>query len=182
MLFSGCATHITTDVTHNPAPAEKLSAFSAFELEPVTLASAYVGKGKNDKALLKIQENVAARMTPLIKSWNDAGAGVSPKRTLVIRPQVTEFKFINGSARFWVGPMAGSSAVVLKATISEKESGRVLATPTFYARAEAWGGAFTFGATDNVMLVRIAGRLSDYLAANYAAAVGGPSGFEPDKS
>jgi hypothetical protein len=28
----------------------------------------------------------------------------------------------------------------------------------------------------------ICGRLSDYLVANYAAAVEGPSGFEPDKS
>jgi hypothetical protein len=41
------------------------------------------------------------------------------------------------------------------------------------------GGAWTFGSTDNAMLVRIANRLTDYLAANYASPVGGPTGAEP---
>jgi hypothetical protein len=77
--------------------------------------------------------------------------------------------------------MAGSSAVLMTARITEKETGRVVATPLFYARAEAWGGAFTFGVTDNLMLLRIADRLCDYLLANYTEAVGGVTGQDPEK-
>jgi hypothetical protein len=41
------------------------------------------------------------------------------------------------------------------------------------------GGAFTFGVTDNIMLTRIAGRLTDYLIGNYEHAVGGGTGVNP---
>lgn len=181
LCLSGCVTHIATDVTQNPPPAEKLSAFSAYELRPVTLAAPYVGKGNNDKACIKIQENLSLKGGQLVASWTAAGANVSPKRTLVIEPEITEIKFINGGARFWVGAIAGSSAVVMRARLFEKETGREIATPVFYARANAWGGAFSFGATDNVMLTRIAGRLVEYLSLNYGTAIGGPSGWEPQK-
>jgi hypothetical protein len=102
-------------------------------------------------------------------------------RTLVIKPVISEVKFISGGKRFWAGALAGSSAVILDVTFTEKETGKLIAKPTFYARAAAMGGAWSIGSTDNVMLVRIAGRLTDYLAANYAAAVGGPSGANPGK-
>ena len=57
----------------------------------------------------------------------------------------------------------------------------MIASPLFFARAAAIGGRWTFGVTDNLMLVRIADRFTDYLAANYATAVGGPTGAEPRK-
>lgn len=67
---------------------------------------------------------------------------------------------------------------MLRARIYEKETGKTIATPEFYARAAAMGGAWTFGTTDNLMLTRIAARLTDYLKANYDRAVGGPSGVD----
>jgi hypothetical protein len=115
---------------------------------------------------------------PLIDGWRQAAPVASKPRTLVITPLITEIKFISGGSRFWAGSLAGSSAVILKVTITEKETGKVIATPIFYAKAAAMGGAWTFGATDNIMLVRIANRLTDYLAANYASAVGGPTGVD----
>jgi len=57
----------------------------------------------------------------------------------------------------------------------------VIASPLFFARAAAMGGRWTFGVTDNLMLTRVADRFTDYLAANYATAVGGPTGAEPRK-
>jgi uncharacterized protein YceK len=181
-LLGGCATHITTDIAQNPAPAEKFSAFTKFEMTKVKLAPGYAGQKANERALVKLQENVSQKMDPVLKGWNANGATATPVRTLVIETVVTEMKFINGNARFWVGPMAGSSAVILQVKITEKETGRIIATPMFFSRADAWGGTFTIGATDNIMLVRIAGRLTDYLTANYASAVGGPTGAEPAHS
>ena len=77
------------------------------------------------------------------------------------------------------GAIAGSSAVIIRVTISEKETGRVIATPEFFARAAAMSGSHSFGAADNVMLIRVAGRLTDYLRVNYSAAIGGPTGADP---
>jgi hypothetical protein len=181
LLFTGCVTRIGTDITMNPPPAEKFAAFNRFEMEKITLVAPYAGQAANERAVAKIQENVDLKAAPQLQGWNNAGAGVTPARTLVFTPVVTEIKFISGGARFWAGAMAGSSAVIMKVTITEKETGRVIATPMFYARAAAMGGAWTFGSTDNLMLVRIAGRFTDYLAANYAAATGGRTGAEiPD--
>lgn len=178
-LLGGCVTKIKTDVTQNPPPAEKFASFTRFEMVNLTLVPPYTGQQANERALVKIQENVSAKANPLLASWNSAGASVIPARTLVITPVVTEIKFISGGSRFWAGALAGSSAVILTAKFTDKETGREIAAPMFYARAAAMGGAYSFGATDNVMLVRIAGRLTDYLAANYAAPVGGPTGAEP---
>jgi hypothetical protein len=181
LWLTGCVTRITTDVTQNPPPAEKFSAFTHVELAKIELVAPYAGQEANERALIKIQENVSHKADPLVQGWNDAGAGVTPVRTLVITPVITEIKFIGGGTRFWVGAMAGSSAVILKVTFTEKETGKVIATPMFFARAAAMGGAWTFGSTDNLMLVRVAGRLTDYLSANYASAVGGRTGADlPD--
>jgi hypothetical protein len=178
-LLSGCATHISTTITQNPPPAEKFSAFNRFELAKIVLAPQYAGESANERALAKIQENLSIKMAPILEKWNANGASGSPSRTLLIVPTVTDIKFINGTARFWAGPLAGSSAVIMNARITEKETGKVIATPVFYARAEAWGGSLTIGATDNLMLPRIANRLSDYILANYNSTVGGITGLEP---
>jgi hypothetical protein len=175
VFLSGCATHITTTVVNNPAPAEKFSDFKQFELTKIALVAPYAGQDANEAALKKIQEHLSNRMDPVIAKWNEAGSNGS--RTLLIEPTITEIKFINGAARFWAGAMSGDSAVILKAKITDKQSGNVIATPEFYAKANAMGGAWSMGGSDNAMLERIANRLADYLIANYPAAVGGASGL-----
>lgn len=180
-LLSGCVTHISTDVIQNPPPAEKFSNFTRFEMNRITLAQPYVGPDANEKALKKIQEDTDEKMTPVLAQWNAAVASGPTARTLLIEPVITEVKFINATARVWAGPIAGSSAVLLKAKITEKETGKTIAEPIFYSRGAAWGGTFTFGVTDNLMLLRIAERLSGYLIANYSQAVGGPTGADQPK-
>jgi hypothetical protein len=179
LFFSGCVTHITSDVYQNPPPAEKLSDFNRFELKPVRLLPPYAGQEANEAALVKIQQNIDLKMKPALEAWNAAAVSTTPVRTLLIEPIIPEIKFISGGNRFWGGALAGSSAVKLNVRLTVKETEKVVASPEFYARAAAMGGAYTFGGTDNAMLVRIAKRLSDYLVANYQNAVGGPSGAEP---
>ncbi len=178
LFLTGCATQIKTSVTTNPPPSEPLSNFTTFEMKPITLAPAYADNDTNKKALAKIQEYLTAGTSPVFISWNQVGATkAGDKRTLMIEPVVTEIKFIGGAARFWVGAMAGSSAVVMRATLTDKETGKIIATPEFYADAKAMSGAWSMGGADNYMLERIAGKLRDYLSANYAATVGGSSGM-----
>ena len=177
LLLGACATNIRSSVQTNPPPGEAFSNFTAFEMKPATLAPAFARRASNKNALARIQENLSDAMTPVLRDWNQAGAAKGgTARTLVIEPVVTQIKFVGTSGRFRAGSMAGSSAVIMDMNISEKETGEVIATPEFYAKASAWGGSFTLGATDNMMLSRIAQQVKNYLTANYAAAVGGPSG------
>jgi len=182
LAVSGCVTHINTDVTQNPPPTEKLSNFTHFELEPLVLAPAYQSSDANHKAMAKIQQNLSQRMDPVIVKWNQTGdqAG-GPRRTLVIEPQIDEIKFLNATVRVWTGALSGSSAVLMHVRMVEKDNGREIAAPLFYARAAAMSGAWTFGVMDNVMLVRITDTISDYLQNNYLQAVGGPTGQDPKK-
>lgn len=182
IVAGGCATQIKSEITQNPPPAEKFSNFTRFEMPKIALVAPYAGQEANEKALVKIQENVSLKMTPALAAWNSSGeTGGRPVRTLLIETTIPEIKFINATSRVWAGAMAGSSAVILRARISEKETGKVVAEPEFYARAAAMSGAYSIGGADNAMLVRIANRLTDYLLANYPQAVGGPSGAVPAK-
>jgi hypothetical protein len=144
LLTAGCATHIAPRELTNPPPSEPFSAFNRFELLPVRLATTQQVKAA---AVRKIQENLDLRLKEKIGEWNS-------------RP-VT-------------GPMAGSSAIVLRVSFVEKENHRLIADPEFFARAEAWVGAWSIGATDNVMLIRIANSVAVYVLNNYDRAVGGP--------
>lgn len=181
LFAGGCATQIKTDVTQNPPPTEKFANFTRFEMPKIALVPPYAGQEANERALVKIQENVDLRMKPALQTWNTSAAPGAPARTLLVEATIPEIKFINATARVFAGAMAGSSAVILRAKITEKETGKVIAEPIFYARAAAMGGAYSMGGTDNAMLVRIANRLSDYLLANYSQAVGGITGAEPAK-
>lgn len=178
LLLTSCVTKIAPTLIQNPPPAEKLSAFTHFELHSISLVAPYAGQEANERALKKIQENFSLRAEPLIRSWNEGGASSAAPRTLVIKPVISEIKFISGGARVWAGAFAGSSAVIAHIELIDKETGQRIAYPEFYARAAAMGGAWTFGSTDNIMLVRIANRMADYLSANYASAIGSPTGAD----
>jgi hypothetical protein len=179
LALAGCATtYVNPTTLNNPPPAEAWSAFQRFEVKPIAMGAPYSGQEANEAALKKIQENFSLRVDPLIAGWNAKAGNQSAGRTLVFEPRIQDIKFVNGTARFWGGAMSGSSAVVLKIKITEKESGKEIAHPEFYQRAAAMGGAWTFGATDNNMLVRIAEVAARYLQGNYDRAVGGPTGAE----
>jgi hypothetical protein len=146
VLIAGCATrYIKPTTVQNPAPTEKFSAFGRFELQRVSLDGAYSGKDANERATARIQEHSNRRVSPIIDGWNRAAPQGQPVRVLVIEPRIEHIKLIGGGARFWVGPLAGSSAVIMKVKYIDKESGRLVSEPEFFQRAAAWSGAFTVG-------------------------------------
>ncbi len=163
-------------LTENPPPVAPLNGFSKYELHDLTMGPPYAGQAANEKAVAKIREHLRNQVGPVISAWNSAGAHSASTNTLLIEPQVVEIKFIGGSARFWVGAMAGSSYVVLRVKMTEQPSGRVIGEPECFQRAAAMAGAWTMGGQDNDMLQRVVTLISGFLANNYDAAVGGPTG------
>ena len=160
----------------NPAPPVAFKTYSHFEVNKITMGPPYAGQAANEKALKKIQQNFDLRLNPLLEKWNKAAPAGG--KTLVIEPHIEQIKFINGTTRFWAGAFAGDSGVILKIRFVDKDTGKTIADPEFYQRANKRGGAWSIGATDNNMLVRITEVSTRYISTNYDNAVGGPTGLD----
>lgn len=174
LLIGGCVTRIKASTNNNPPPVEKFSNFSRINIKPAQLSPEMAGNSANNRALIKIQENLDLNLKNQFQQWNTGKSDNG--RTLVIEPVVEQIKFISAGVRVFAGPIAGSSAVVMKLKITDSATNKIVAYPEFYQHAGAWSGAFTLGVHDNLMLTRTARIASDYLINNYHQAVGGPSG------
>lgn len=170
-LVSGCATKIKASSSHNPAPATAFSSYGRIDVKPVAYAPGYKG---NPAALGKIAANLDKDLAPSLAQWNSRPAN---GRTLTVEPVVEEMSFKSTTKRVFLGPLAGSSGVLMRVTFRDN-TGKVIATPEFFQRANAMSGGFTLGVQDNLMLTRVAKLASSYVIANYDQAVGGPTGAD----
>lgn len=170
-LMSGCATKIKASGSHNPPPAEAFSNYGRIFLKPARFAPGYKGY---PAALAKIEGNLEKNLGESLAQWN---RGRDNGRTLTIEPVVEQMSFKSTTKRVFLGPLAGSSGVLMRLTFRD-QAGKVVASPEFFQRAGAMSGGFTLGVQDNLMLTRISKLASDYIIANYTQAVGGPTGAD----
>ncbi len=167
-----CVTNIRPDVTHNPPPSEPLSHFQHFMLAPVAVSA----KAAHENAAVdKISTYMSQRVGATLAGWENRNQN---GRVLNVEPHIDQLKFVSGGQRFFAGALAGSSAVKMHVKLVDAQTGRVIADPEFYQRAAAYGGAWSFGGTDNGMLARIVTVVQQYLDRNYTQAVGGPTGLD----
>ncbi|MBJ7314058.1 hypothetical protein ACFOLJ_17890 [Rugamonas sp. CCM 8940] len=171
VLLQGCATKIKASATQNPPPAEAFASFGRIELKPTVFKDGYRG---DQSGLAKIDDNIKLDLAASLATWNSKPAN---GRTLVIEPVVEEMQFKHGAKRVLLGPLAGSSGVLMRVTIRDQR-GNVVAAPEFFQRADAMAAGFLFGVHDNLMLTRIANLASGYIIANYENSVGGPTGAD----
>ncbi len=171
VMLQGCATNIKASSTSNPAPAEAFSRFGRITLKPVVFKDGYSG---DQAGLNKINENIQKDLAEPLKTWNARPAN---GRTLVIEPVVEELSFKHGAKRVLLGPLAGSSGVLMRVNIKDA-NGRLVASPEFFQRAQAMGAGFTMGIHDNLMLTRVANLASAYVMKNFERPVGGPTGAD----
>ena len=170
-LLQGCATSIKASSTANPPPAKPFSAYSRIEVKPVVFKDGYKG---DVAGLAKIDENFKKDLAPRLAQWNSRPADGN---TLVVEPVVEEMSFKHGAKRVLLGPLAGSSGVLMRVTFRDS-TGKVIATPEFFQRTAAFSGGYSFGINDNMMLTRVANLASGYIVSNYDKAVGGPTGAD----
>ena len=170
-LWTGCATNLSKPASAPQPTKVKLSTYSNAVLLPVTIAPAFSQSSANQKAGRKINELTINQMKMifpnLVVAEGGAPADAKEKKMLVIEPLIEEIKFIGGAARFWAGAMAGSSAVLMKVTYTDAATGEVIAAPQFYQQANAMGGGYSIGGTDNAMLSQIVQDVALYSKMNY---------------
>jgi len=165
----------------NPPPAAAFGGYQAYELKPLAVSAQLKASDTGVKATTKIQENIDARLKPIVEGWAKMVEGPGNGSTLVFEPSVDDLRFIGGAKRFFAGALAGSSHVVMKMRIVEQPSGKVIAEPEFYQHASGVAGAWTVGAHDNTMLNRVVELAANYMSQNFVGAVGGLSGREEEK-
>ncbi|MES2047249.1 MAG: hypothetical protein V4447_02530 [Pseudomonadota bacterium] len=169
--LQGCATNIKATSLTNPPPREAFSTYGRIELKPTLFRAGYTG---DEAGLARIEGNMAKNLADSLETWNKRPAN---GRTLIIEPIVEELQFTRGATRVLLGPLAGSSGVLMRIKITDA-SGKIIATPEFFQRADAMAAGFLFGIHDNLMLTRVANLASKYVINNYAQAEGGSTGAD----
>ncbi|NCT82750.1 MAG: hypothetical protein GXC94_06375 [Comamonadaceae bacterium] len=171
LTLTGCATRVKAGATTNPPPTEAFAAFSRIELKPVASAP---NSGASPAGVTKIHANLVKDLSGSLANWNQTKDN---GRKLVIEPIVQQMQFKGSAMRVLFGPFAGSSGVLLELKITDGE-GKLIASPQFFQRADAWAAGFVLGVHDNLMLTRVANLASGYVIDNYSAAKGGPTGAD----
>lgn len=161
----------------NPPPSVALNAFGKFEVLPIAMGAPWAGQKGNESARERLQANLDERLKPLVQEWN---AKAASERTLRIQPEIRHVRFITGGKRFFGGAFAGGSSMLVTLKLTDAATGETIAEPDFYQHANAMGAAWSFGATDKTMLIRISNMVTEYMRANYDNAVGGPVSIAPD--
>ncbi|NHZ91869.1 hypothetical protein F2P45_23100 [Massilia sp. CCM 8733] len=171
-LLQGCGgTRIKASSTSNPPPSEAFSAFARIEVRPVLFGP---DVKPDPDGLHKIEANIQKDLSASLLEWNARKAN---GRTLVIQPVIEQMSFKRGAKRFFLGPLAGSSGVLLRLNITDNK-GRTVANPEFFQRASAMAAGFALGVHDNLMLTRVANLASGYVINNYSRAEGGATGAD----
>ena len=168
LLVSGCATHIRQPQSQPRPSTERFGTFDNVYYENVVIAPDFASSTPNQRAAKRINEELISGLNNVFPGMHvvDRAPQSASGKNVVIRPQVIEIKFIGGAARFWVGAMAGSSAVLMRVDYIDMQSGNILANPEFYRAASAHRGGMSMGATDNVMLTMIAQDIITYTSSN----------------
>jgi len=167
LMVAGCATKISRPETVAAPAKVRFSEFSVYVMNPIVIAPDYARADANIKATRKIKESLVKHTAPVLPGMRmSTDAGVLPEgRVLRIEPHVREIKFIGGAARFWVGAMAGSSAVLMKVNFVDAATGEVVAEPEFHRSAGAFSGGM-YGVADNMMLDEVARDIAQYIQFN----------------
>jgi hypothetical protein len=168
-LTTACATniHAPSDV-YSPAKV-KLEQFNSITYAPLAVAEQVPQDSSNMRAIAKIEEHMQQKLknvfgeTVFSDSLNLAQANADGTQ-LIAYTDLVDLKFVSGGARFMVGAMAGSSAVIVKLTIVNSATGEEVVNTSFYQKASAFSGQF--GVADNKMLEAIVDDIRQYLLVN----------------
>ena|SRR5690348_1154168 len=161
LLLAGCATQIH-DQNQTITPSKvKLGQFKRVTIKPIDTSAV---PDIEDKVTQRLQESLSKCMAVVFK-------GIKPfdqrAADLVIEPSIVDIKKVNVAQRIFFGAMAGSSAALLKVRFVDYRRKDVLAEPVFYAKSNAFAGAYSVAATDNDMLARLPLEACDYGRDNY---------------
>jgi hypothetical protein len=91
-------------------------------------------------------------------------AGDDPKEgALIARAELTSLRIVGGAARFWAGAFAGKSDMRFQVTLLDATTGAVVTKSEVSEDTNAWGGAWTMGATDKSLPGEVGTKLAEFV-------------------
>jgi hypothetical protein len=83
--------------------------------------------------------------------------------TLVLQAEITEIRIPSGAARFWVGAMAGNAYMHVKVKLVDGATGKVAREQLITSENNAWGAAWSWGATDRSLPKDVGAMVASYV-------------------
>jgi hypothetical protein len=140
------------------AASRAVASYSRFELRELRSTVEV-----QPKVINKITTEIRLRLDESLARWNQEGSLPGHAGTLAIEVEILQMKFVSGGKRFFVGAMAGGSSCAAAAKLVDAERGELVARKVFGEMSGGRKGAHTMGATDNLMLDRLAANISAWV-------------------
>jgi hypothetical protein len=154
-VAAGCAANpakrqkiIDDEVSRLHPPDAPLASFGAFEVTPIAMAAEVREKADKVAMATDLGKRLEAQLRPTLDGWAAAAPPETRSRTLVIQPTVLSLRVVGGGARFWLGAMAGDSAIDVRLELVDKATGKAIANERIAKSSGGMSGAWSMGSTD----------------------------------
>lgn len=91
--------------------------------------------------------------------------GVKYNDALLVNGSVVGMRIVSGAARFWAGPMAGTSDMRVQLTLTDAATGTVVREKLLSTANNPWGAAWTYGSSDRSLPTDMGRIIAEYIAA-----------------
>lgn len=156
----------TAEASRLRAPSQPLSSFSRFELEPMTFSQPIMAEEGKMREAREFEIAYNLRIRGLLDKWN-TNVQSGARDTLVVRTELVGLRIISGAARFWAGAFAGDSFLDLDLILVNKHTGEEISNVRVRKNADAMGGAWSVGQTDQNLDQYVIEIVRTYLSNSY---------------
>jgi hypothetical protein len=153
-----------------------VASFARFELRDIRAVVEV-----EPKVINKIMTELKLKLDEPLARWNAEGAAAGHVGTLVIEVEILQIKFVSAGKRVFARAMAGGSSCAIAAKLVDIDSGKQLARKVFGDMSGGQRGAFTMGASDNLMLDRVAAAIGTWVIEQHSQPAPGPETEAPDE-
>lgn len=147
-------------------PDKPLSSFANYELKPMALSAEVMEKADKVEESGILEAKIQEKLQPLFSEWAAAG-GTDRAGTLIVQPRLVKLRIVGGGARFFAGAFAGDSFIDLDLTLIDGTDNSVIANPRIMRNADAMGGAWSVGKTDDNLHDYVAYIVHQYMVDSY---------------
>lgn len=136
-----------------------LSNFNRFELKDVDWSDEVGAHPEKVVVSQQLDTKVENKLGTLLSNWLVDAPEMDGERTLIVQPTVEELRVVSDGARLWVGSWAGGSNIGMGLTLTDGESGDIVAK----VRVDHASNAYT----DRALMDYIVEIAYQYMVANY---------------
>jgi hypothetical protein len=158
---AGCVTEIHPSNQPNVPSKVPFETYSNIVVLPIAVVHSD-GDTNDRHAVVGMQNALSICMRTSLPTAHlePTRASAYPPSTLLVEPVIEDMTTRTRGERLIWGPLAGSSAALMRVTFTDFSNGDVLAAPSFYAKRGPWQ------MTDDELMWAVVKQVCEYFAAN----------------